>query len=523
IIENMNGLSVVSEISNQYGNGNVVTALVEGNGNGIDGNPIRCYNCRGEGHYASNCTTAADAHEETERVQVNCTLEDTLQQASTSRTQSDNPPVYDLDGSTEVPKDENCYDHDISNMLTHEVQYTDLQTELDCTKEKLENCINKKEKEYAVLWNNWYTKCEECKYDKISYDKAYNDMQQNIEWLQAQLGDLKGKSSDTQCASNTLDSVSWKLEDESQRAQIFDKVSKPKGTTKGTRTNTMFTKQSILGKPHSSSSSRSKLYSVTPFLKSSVLPKVDKTNALSKPVTSNSAPSIRESKVMQTINVIAARIFRPNPSKTSRVDNVVPNKLVKTSVRMKPITISQPDVIHKQQANSDSNSFSSTRVNNTAKTRRPHPRSNSNIDRVPSKFKSSFLSNNVEKIEENHRNSQIPKNQKHMSSECNNITLAIRNAKSKIVCVICKQCLVTTNHDVCVLNYVNDMNSRVDNQSANVSIRENQKKHKANAKKLKELGSKRSLASSRPSKPRTCLRLSRLRKQHTSIYPIAVL
>ncbi|GJR54624.1 hypothetical protein Tco_1405145 [Tanacetum coccineum] len=567
----------------------------QGNGNGINGNPIRCYNCQGEGHYASNYTVkprkrdvaylqqqlqiaqkeeaviqstqeecefmAADAYEETKRVKLNCTSEDTLQQASTSGTQSDNAPVYDSDGSTE-------------------------------------------EKEYVVLWNNWYTKCEECKYNKILYDKAYNDMQQKIERLQAQLGDLKGKSSDTQCASNTLDPMSRKLEDENVllefqvrsyakenehlkttyknlfdsikvtqaqtksiidylqkqlydtiyenaklRAQLFDKVYKPKGTTKGTRTNTRFTKQSILGKPPSSSYEL-KLYSVTLFPKSSVLPKVDKTNALSKPVPSNSASSTRESKVMQTVNAIAPRIIRTNPSKTSRVDNVVPNKPVKTSVRIKPITISQPNVIHK---------------------------SNYNTDRVPSKSKSSCLSNNVEKIEENYRNSQIPKNQKHMSSECNNITLAIRNAKSEIICVMCKQCLVTANHDVCVLNYVNDMNSRVDNQSANVSIRKNQKKHKANAKKSKELGSKGSLASSRPSKPRTCLRwiptgrffamcgkliassntenkskksvcdnastsnpskpsskgfpistsllgrLSRLRKQHTSIYPIDVL
>ncbi|GJR83932.1 hypothetical protein Tco_0154717 [Tanacetum coccineum] len=108
-----------------------------------------------------------------------------------------------------------------------------------------------------------------------------------------------------------------------------------------------------------------------------------------------------------------------------------------------------------------------------------------------------------------------------MSSECNNITLAIRNAKSEIVCVMCKQCLVTANHDVCVLNYVNDMNSRADNQSANVSIRENQKKHKANAKKSKELGSKESLASSRPSKPRTCLRSTRFyRLSHSEIVDI---
>ncbi|GJX57722.1 hypothetical protein Tco_0287619, partial [Tanacetum coccineum] len=124
---------------------------------------------------------------------------------------------------------------------------------------------------------------------------------------------------------------------------------------------------------------------------------------------------------------------------------------------------------------------------------------------------------------------------------------------------MCKQCFVTGNHDV---------------QSANVSKLENQKKHKANVRKSKELGFQGSLASSRPSKPRNCLRwvptgrifamcgkltassntenksdksvcdnastsnpskpsskgfsnstsllgrLSRLRKQHTSIYPI---
>ncbi|GJS31246.1 hypothetical protein Tco_0491866 [Tanacetum coccineum] len=94
------------------------------------------------------------------------------------------------------------------------VDTSNLQTELDRTKEKLENCIIKKEKEYVVLWNNWYTKCEECKYDKISYDKAYNDMQQKFERLQAQLGDLKGKSKDTPCESDILDPLSQKLENE---------------------------------------------------------------------------------------------------------------------------------------------------------------------------------------------------------------------------------------------------------------------------------------------------------------------
>ncbi|GKA71932.1 hypothetical protein Tco_0778148 [Tanacetum coccineum] len=94
------------------------------------------------------------------------------------------------------------------------VETSDLLTELERTKERFENCIIKKENEYATLWNDWYKKCEECKYDKLSYDKAYNDMQHQIERLQAQLGDLKGKSSNTPCASNTLDHLSQKLENE---------------------------------------------------------------------------------------------------------------------------------------------------------------------------------------------------------------------------------------------------------------------------------------------------------------------
>ncbi|GKC18790.1 hypothetical protein Tco_1020940 [Tanacetum coccineum] len=95
-----------------------------------------------------------------------------------------------------------------------------------------------------------------------------------------------------------------------------------------------------------------------------------------------------------------------------------------------------------------------------------------------------------------------------MSSECNNIKLAIRNDKSEVVCAMCKQCLITANHDVCVLNYMNDMNSRVNNFNINVSNTVNKKKHKLKVKKPKKVGSKERLASPKPSKPRICLRWS---------------
>nr|GEU61785.1 Gag-Pol polyprotein [Tanacetum cinerariifolium] len=330
--------------------------------------------------------------------------------------------------------------------------------------------------------------------------EPYNDMQQKIERLQAQLGDLKGKSKDTSSVSDTLNPLSQKLENENVelefqvlnyaketahlkttyknlfdsisvtrtqtktiiaslqnklqdtiyenaklRAQLFNKVYEQKDITRGKSVNTKFAKQLILRKPPSSSIS-------------TVLSKVGETHALLKPVTSNSIPTPQESKVMKNDKVISPGMFRINPFKSYREEKHVPNN-VRESVRTNPITISQPPVITKKVVNYDSNGLSSTGIDNT-KTRRPRPRSNTKNDRVPSASKSSRSKNKEVDVKEHHRKLLLSRNKKHMSSECNKVKLASQNVKSKVVCAMCKQCLIFINHDVCLLKYVNGMTYR---------------------------------------------------------------
>nr|GEV26273.1 copia protein [Tanacetum cinerariifolium] len=107
----------------------------------------------------------------------------------------------------------------------------------------------------------------------------------------------------------------------------------------------------------------------------------------------------------------------------------------------------------------------------------PQPKGNTRNARVLSASKSSEVKKNVT-VEYHRRTLLLSKNLKTMSSKCNNIKLAIQNNTSEIVYDTYKQCLVTAYHDACFPSSVNALNSRANNLCDNVSLSANQKRHR---------------------------------------------
>nr|GEY54425.1 hypothetical protein [Tanacetum cinerariifolium] len=245
----------------------------------------------------------------------------------------------------------------------------------------------------------------------------------------------------------------------------------------------------------------------------SVTPHVDKpklsvvtphSKKLHASTQSHSVPQPREFNVVKHRTMIAPGMFKINPSQMPRV-YLVPNKQSSASIRINSITNSQRHVIVKENLSSNIVTASFIGLVHTTRTRRPRPKGNTRNARVPSASKSSDVKKSV--TIEDHCRLLLFKNQKTMSSECNNIKLTIRNDKSKIVCDTCKQCLVTANHDACLPSSVNALNSHANKPYANVLPSANQKRHKIQVWKPKQVGFKERL-SPKPRLPRFSLKWS---------------
>nr|GEW36325.1 reverse transcriptase domain-containing protein [Tanacetum cinerariifolium] len=482
---NQNGLVVVPGITNQSGTGNVVAARAKGTGNR---NQARCYNCRELGHIARNCTARPRrqdaaylqtqlliAQKEEARIQLQAKEFDLMaDHASASGTQHDKAPVYDTDGSAEVQLNDNCYDNEIFSICTQEEQYLDLlepilEPELVPQNDNHVTSVASSMVQSGGTVETSFAPNEETRAHQETVYRNLVDQVAQVKRLQAQLRDLKGKSSDTPSASNTLDLLNHKLESKIVELEfqvvnyeretsylnttyknLFDSISSNWSHAK--LHDLIYENTQLRARVFENTSESMKNTSGTSVTLHMDKPKLSVVTPHSKKLyasmSSHFVPQPREFNVVKHRNVIAPGIFKINLSQMPRVDSV-PNKQSSTSIRTNPITNSQYHVIVEENVSSNTITASST----------------------------GEVKKNVS-VEDHCRTLLLSKNQKTMSSECNNIKLAIRNDKSKIVYDTYKQCLVTANHDAFLPSSVNALNSCANKLSANVFLSVNQKRHR---------------------------------------------
>ncbi|GJS41101.1 hypothetical protein Tco_0566144 [Tanacetum coccineum] len=185
-------------------------------------------------------------------------------------------------------------------------------------------------------------------------------------------------------------------------------------------------RQTILGKPAIFSDSLAK----TDFSKSKSVTKNNVSNDFSKPVTAHILPQSMKS-ILKNTNVIAPGMYKehtkPNQTRTPQL----PLNIQKTNKRM---------------------SFS-TGVIPTTSVSRPQLKSNQLEDRV--------MPNNSQgkkqEVEDHRRNFKFSNN-KMFVTVCND-SLNTKTLDVNFVCVTCGKYMLNDNHDMCVLHYINGLNS----------------------------------------------------------------
>nr|GEX79819.1 hypothetical protein [Tanacetum cinerariifolium] len=457
---NQNGLVVVPGIANQNGTGNVVVARAKGD---LD---------------------------EIEEVNIDCILMSNLQHASTSGTQLDKALVYDTNGSAEVQLNDNCYDNKIFNMFTQEEQYTDLlepipepqlvpQNDNHVTSVAPSMVQSGGTEETSSAHNEETRAHQETVYhnllDQVAQtlhmlnpkpDSFYHPNQKmalgylNPSYLKkAQLnqqslynGNLLLEEHDPPTVYDSEETLELAQESrEKNEEELFLSNVSNMATVSKTI--------SILNEDLSDDTTPSVARKFLNEVKSSLVTLWLKKMALEIHNWSSSAHKVVHKIISHKIapiinqvdarNVIAFGMFKINPSQTSRVD-LVPNKQSSASIRTNPITNSYRHVTFKENVSSDTVTASFTGLVHNARTRRPQPKGNTRNARVHFASKSSEVKKNVT-VEDHRRTLLLSKNQKTMSSKCNNIkhsSVNALNSRANNLCVnvhpvvqICPRCI----------------------------------------------------------------------------------
>ncbi|GJT74134.1 retrovirus-related pol polyprotein from transposon TNT 1-94 [Tanacetum coccineum] len=331
-------------------------------------------------------------------------------------------------------------------------EFTDLQCDYGETLEKCERLEKELSKSRTMSKSfeslqkhaiNLELDLQQCK-EKIKNDKSFKENQSNVFLKEREqyfeIQDLKAQLQDKGIAISELKKLIEKMKGKSVETK-FEKSSviRQPNAFKSQR-------QSILGKPAIFSDSLAK----KDFSKSKPVTTQNVSNDFSKPVTAQILPQ-NMLPIVKNTNVIAPGMYKvhtkPNQTRTPQLHQDIrkPNKRV---------------------------SFSTGVIPNTSVSR-PQLKSNHLEDRV--------MSNNSQgkKQEvEDHRRKFKFSNNKTSVTACND-SLNAKTSNVNFVCVTCGKCVLNDNHDLCVLHYINGVNSRT-RQPMAVPVRTTEPKHDVN-------------------------------------------
>ncbi|GJT67124.1 retrovirus-related pol polyprotein from transposon TNT 1-94 [Tanacetum coccineum] len=114
--------------------------------------------------------------------------------------------------------------------------------------------------------------------------------------------------------------------------------------------------------------------------------------------------------------------------------------------------------------------FEKSRVNNSTNAIGSKPRKNTTNNRIPRPSSSNPKHKNV-KVYPRNVNSSL--NKKNRVFVCNaNVKHVVLNVNSEFLCSTCNECLFDANHDMCVVDYLNDVNARARAKSKSVKTKE---------------------------------------------------
>nr|GEV90982.1 retrovirus-related Pol polyprotein from transposon TNT 1-94 [Tanacetum cinerariifolium] len=500
-VRNQNGLTGVqgNESQNQIGNGNLVAARAEGNAAGQNGNQIRCYNCRGKEEAGIqlqaeeyDLMAAAADLDEIKEINANCILMANLQQASTSGTQTDSASVYDTDGSAEVHG--NCDHNEIFNMFTQEEQYTELLEPIPETHQVPQNNNNVISEDTSMEQGGETVEQHSVNFEETRalYESLYQNLAIEVEKATRSIPDSFYHTEQKMALGYQnpfyLKQAHKKQQSLYDEKMLFEKHDPPvvhdseetlqlakESRDKMKQMNKEIKPANYTKINHLSALSREELY----FSNNSKTAIVSKSFSIpNEDLSDDTSPSVAR----KFLNEEAAKFLGDFKSLANEADaSLAKHKVLELEIeRLLKAIVSQDIMIIVQNESVVDTSDLQTeleRVDNT-KTRRPQPRSNTKHDRVPYESKSSRSKNKEAEVEEHHRNLLLSKNNKHISSACNNIQIDSQD------------------------------NSHRKKQKAKVSFKENQMKYQPKVTKPKKVESHKSLATSKPRKSRLLLRWS---------------